>query len=497
MEYEKKSLIILFCTLLLIPFSIYLTLFSPQELAYYKNGWITLWGGSKNDSFLDCEIDQASKTIFAAGSSFSNDKNLYHISKGNEDGIIVAYSLTGKFLWKKSFGGSYVDTFRRILLTKHQELFVLGISSSVDHDVKYLSKGNDDSFILKFKLKGNLQWQKCIGGSNFDCINDIVESKDTIVCVGYTFSNDGDFVNKNRGTADAFIVSLRKSDGHINWLNTFGGSSYDEYKKVLVTKDGYVVIGITGSQDKDMKGYSKGKWDGIIAKYSFDGKLNWIKVWGKDGSDYINDACITQTNEIVIAGCSEEIKSGSLDGFIALLDSKGKLKWSSYLRGSGEDVLLKVTEISKGKFIVGGISNSPDGNFKGRNFGNNDIILVSYDRQGNLIWINNIGGSNDEKFVSIEKYNNKILLCGVSNSNDYHLYRKNKGKNDILLALISEEGQLEKVETFGGENDEVLYAISISGSQIVMVGNSNSKKGIFRRISKGLSDAFLVCLLKF
>jgi hypothetical protein len=497
LKYEKKSLIILICTLLLILFGVYLILSSPRELTNSKNGWTILWGGSKNDNFLDCKVDQTSKAIFAVGSSSSYDKNLSRISKGNEDGVAVAYSFAGKLLWKKVFGGSYVDTFGRILLTKSQELFVIGISSSIDHDMKYLSKGNDDSFILKFNLKGNLLWQKSIGGSNFDCINDIVDSKDTIVCVGYTFSNDGDFANKNRGTADAFIVSLRKSDGHINWLNTFGGSSYDEYKKVLTTKDGYVVIGITGSQDKDVKGYSKGKWDGIIAKYSFNGKLNWVKVWGKDGSDYINDAYITQDNEIIIAGCSEEIKSGSLDGFIALLDSKGKLKWSSYLRGSGEDVFLKVTEISRGKFIVGGISNSSDGNLKGKNFGNNDIILVSYDRQGNLIWINNIGGSNDEKFVSIEKYNNKILVCGVSNSNDHYLYRKNKGKSDILLALISEEGQLEKIETFGGENDEALNAISISSSQIVMVGNSNSKKGIFRRISKGLSDALLVNLSKF
>src|SRR5215467_5821792 len=88
-----------------------------------------------------------------------------------------------------------------------------------------------------------IQWQKSLGGSNGDVGYSVQQTKDGgYVVAGYSNSNDGN-VSGNHGNMDYWIVKLTKK-GDIQWQKSLGGSSNEFGYFVQQTSDsGYIVAG--------------------------------------------------------------------------------------------------------------------------------------------------------------------------------------------------------------------------------------------------------------
>ncbi|MDR2522627.1 MAG: hypothetical protein LBC93_02845, partial [Synergistaceae bacterium] len=109
------------------------------------------------------------------------------------------------------------------------------------------------SLALAFAAEAEtVEWQKCLGGSDWDEVNSIQQTSDGgYIVAGYTYSNDGD-VAGNHGLGDAWVVKLNTS-GDILWQKCLGGSCRDEANSIQQTSDGgYIVAGCTGSNDSDV-----------------------------------------------------------------------------------------------------------------------------------------------------------------------------------------------------------------------------------------------------
>ena len=96
-------------------------------------------------------------------------------------------------------------------------IFVIaGESQSNDGDVSG-NHGESDYWILSLNNTGNIDWQKCFGGTLIDGLTAIKEiSNDGFILAGYSNSNDGD-VSGNKGNYDAWIVKLSNANGLVDF----------------------------------------------------------------------------------------------------------------------------------------------------------------------------------------------------------------------------------------------------------------------------------------
>jgi hypothetical protein len=223
-------------------------------------------------------------------------------------------------------------------------------------------------------------WQKILGGSSDDYAFSIQQTPDGgYIVAGYTESNDGD-VKGNHENGDFWIVKLDK-DGNIEWQKTLGGSNWDWAFSVQQTPDGgYIVAGFTWSNDGDVSG-NHGSLDAWIVKLDKDGNIEWQKTLGGSGNDWATSVQQTTDGGYIVAGGTYSTDGvirgnhGSLDAWVVKLDGNGNMQWQKALGGSGSDSAWSVQQTTDGGYIVAGFTKSNDGDVTG-NHGSADFWVV-------------------------------------------------------------------------------------------------------------------------
>jgi hypothetical protein len=246
----------------------------------------------------------------AAGSSFSNDGDV----SGNHGGFdcwVVKLNNEGTIVWQKSLGGLSNDEAESIQQTNDGGFILAGHSDSNDGDVSG-NHGGPDYWVVKLSSIGTIEWQKSLGGSGSDQAKSVQQTNDGgYIVAGYTSSNDGD-VSVNYGYLDFWVVKLN-SLGTIEWQKTLGGSDFDLAQSIQQTNDGeYIVAGYSYSNDVDVQS-SQGNQDFWVVKLSSIGTIEWEKSLG--GSGLENASSIQQTNEggFIVAGSSNS-NDGDVSG---------------------------------------------------------------------------------------------------------------------------------------------------------------------------------------
>src|SRR6185295_6310511 len=167
--------------------------------------------------------------------------------------------------WEKCFGGSEFEKAWSIQQTQDGGYIFAGLASSTDGDVTG-NHGEVDYWIVKIDANGNIEWQKCYGGSGQEQAQSIEQTTDGgFIIGGISNSTDGD-VSNNHGLFDYWIIRLDQS-GNLIWGKSFGGSKnegvdsnlawiFGEYPvSVKQTSDGgFIVGGASYSNNGDASG---------------------------------------------------------------------------------------------------------------------------------------------------------------------------------------------------------------------------------------------------
>jgi type IX secretion system substrate protein len=216
---------------------------------------------------------------------------------------------------------------------------------------------------LKLDSVGNLEWQKCLGGTNDDRAYSIRQTKDGgYIVAGNTASFDGD-VSGFHGYVDSWIVKL-DSSGNIDWEKSLGGTNFDDAKSITQTiEGGYIVAGFTKSEDGDVS-ENKGYFDYWIVKLDILGNITWEKSLGGGDVDYAQSISQTFDGGYIIAGYTESRDvdvSGNHDYWVVKL-SPDK---SSLIQADTSDALFsivapeaKAMAVDMGEVLVGEIRDS-------------------------------------------------------------------------------------------------------------------------------------------
>jgi hypothetical protein len=162
--------------------------------------------------------------------------------------------------------------------------------------------GNYDFWLVKTDSNGTVMWNQAFGGVESDKAYALAASKDGYVVVGETHSNQ-------EANADAFAAKT-DLNGRLIWKTTYGGADFDVANAVTTTGDGgYLVVGSTFS-------YGKGQRDFWFFEIDDSGNVVWSRTYGREGFEEAYAAVEVGDNEFVISGWTNSIGAGSYDFYV-------------------------------------------------------------------------------------------------------------------------------------------------------------------------------------
>jgi hypothetical protein len=351
-------------------------------------------------------------------------------------------------LWEKSYGGKHADFLFDAIPTPDYGFILAGSSLSKKTGTKTEdNRGDLDYWVWKMDEKGELDWQKTMGGSGQDMLQHVLLTNDGgFLLAGYSESDEGlDKKDKTRGQSDFWIIKLN-AKGNEEWQKTYGGLGQDELKGIVRTKDGGFVLGGSSSSEaspnpseggetttkNEKKTPNYGGMDYWVIKIDNKGELVWQNTFGGIYNDDLRSLVATKDGGYLLGGSSNSPASfnsskggalignkteknvGHFDYWIVKIDEKGQLQWQKTFGGTGDDELVALCETNDGNFILGGNSNSEsDGDKKSSNDSGTDfwILKIAKDTQ-EIVWQETYNIAKTDILTSLVENDDKTLLLG-------------------------------------------------------------------------------------
>ncbi|MBS1600425.1 MAG: gliding motility-associated C-terminal domain-containing protein [Bacteroidetes bacterium] len=364
--------------------------------------------------------------------------------------------------WQKCYGGSGGDYAWSVEVTPDGGYILAGYNGSNDGDITGWH-GTWDFWVIKIDAAGNIQWQKSLGGSNWDFGHVIHQTADGGYIVGgSSVSIDGDIVG-NKGAMDYWVVKLDKN-GNIQWRRNYGGSLNDYLYGLQITSDGgYLLAGLTESNDGDVSG-NHGKRDFWVLKIDATGNIQWQKCYGGSEDEEAYSLAVAADGGYVVAGYTMSNDGdvngnhGAGDCWLIKLNSAGVLQWQKCFGSSAYDQAWSVQKTTDGGFIFAGFTSGNDGNVSGSH-GDADDWVVKLDAAGNIQWQKCYGGSFNEQAYAIELTpDGGYVIAGFAESLDGQV-TCHVEYHDYWVVKINSTGDLEWEKIMGGNNTDEAYAV--------------------------------------
>ncbi|HLO73034.1 MAG TPA: T9SS type A sorting domain-containing protein [Flavobacterium sp.] len=373
--------------------------------------WQKSFGGNGVDLLQSVRITTDGGFILAGTSSSNLSADKKEACKGQEDFWIIKLDAKGGEIWQRTIGGSGQEKLLSIAQTKDGGYILGGTSSSntSEPDEKGIvdkygksedSRGSLDYWVVKLDPKGEIEWQKTLGGKYVDELKSIEQTLDEgYILGGYSNSPEsGDKAQGNYGLGDYWIVKLDK-EGNQLWQQTLGGDKDDNLFTLSQTKDGGFILGgnsnsgATNSKSKT----NKNGTDFWVLKLDKIGTIEWQETYNYGKLDVLTSIVENQDDTYLIGGYAQSeaknkgqtvkgigskiTKEGKdkegINDYIALkIKATGEEIWTQTVGSKGDEVLKRLFETRDGGYILAGTSKGQISRDKNSNIGGSDFWIV-------------------------------------------------------------------------------------------------------------------------
>ena len=436
-----------------------------------KTKWRKVIGGLTDD-FAHSIVEMRDGTYLIAGNSSSKDGDVGQ-TKGNADIWLAklresADQRSADLVWSRTFGGSEYEIpglGASMVTTQDGGVILTGTTESNDHDFNDKNNGGYDFFVIKVAAEDLKSRSDQLvhtaresnhgvpGGSKdsrkFRRIHGPVK-KELKGLKGHTPPSKVDSSN-----------SKHQSPG-IEWQRTFGGTNLDrplDAPQALTKKrgGGFAFIGSTNSNDGTMSGLtSHGDQDIFVTSLDKNGNTLWQRKFGGPGRDtgaaiaQVNDPKNPKDNGLAFVGwvtaaggdvkkyykSSSKLGRPKPDYWVVKLGDTGEIQWQRTLGGTGSDEATSIAATADGGFIVGGNSQSKDGDVNDHLCAR-DYWIVKLDRHGNVQWTKSLGGSSNDYLIEIiATKDGGYVTTGRTESEDGDV-GKNHGSYDFWVVKLA------------------------------------------------------------
>lgn len=331
--------------------------------------WASNYGGSSEDFARSVVATEDGYAI--CGSTFSSDNDLTS-NNGSRDIWVVKINMTGEIEWQKNFGGDTVEFSNDIIHTSDGGFLVQGHTKSSNMDVS-ANYGGYDVWLLKLDANGNIEWEKNYGGTLDDFSAASLEIEDGYIIGSYTYSNDEDVSGNHIDTttqADYWIFRIDFS-GNIIWQKCLGGTKAELLNDIILTDDNLLVaVGTSRSEDGDLSGHygAPSRTDVWLVKLDLDGVLLSQKHFGGSNNDAAYGITEDEDGGFVVTGESNSTDidltlhygTTTLDVWTFKTDPDLNLVWQTTSGGSQDDAGRAIIALGDTLYVGFGYTKSID-----------------------------------------------------------------------------------------------------------------------------------------
>ena len=271
---------------------------------------------------------------------------------------------------------------------------------------------------------------------------------------------------------------------------------------MITTSDGgYIMVGETLYTDTNFTVHHGSFMDADIGVLKLDslGKKVWSQTIGGTGDERCWAVVAGSNNSCYIIGStpSDDFDctgnhggtSGSSDVYLARLDMNGDLLWHKDLWGTGDDGGKCGWQDGNGGVIIGGSTNSHDGEVTHYVGG---VLVLDVDSSGNIAWNSSYGNASNESPNAICKaMDGSIWIAGESGPKGGQIDTA-YGNTDAWFVHTDNAGNFINAKVLGSRQQDEGYMIyPLSNGNIIAGGYYDTAGGAFPIISWGSGDAFI------
>jgi len=208
--------------------------------------WAKTIGGPGNE--IISKIIQDNNEFIIIGSSNSKIQG-----KGLPDIYLSRIDNIGNIIMERYYGTKNSENGYDIIKSKNDNIYyILGNSENLDNLT--------DIYLIKINSKGDIIWDKKIGGKGLDTGISMIENENKeLILIGTTES-------KGKGMSDIIVLKIDEN-GRLIWESTFGGAKDEYCSNILKSfKNDYLIIGWTAS-------FGKGDYDIILINVDENGNI--------------------------------------------------------------------------------------------------------------------------------------------------------------------------------------------------------------------------------
>ena len=330
--------------------------------------------------------------------------------------LVVAFLLVGsghagpdaqRLVYGTYFGGRDKECSTGIAVGHSGDAYIVGRTPSPDFPVTpgafstKTSVNNNDwaGFVSRISPHGNrLVYSSFIGGNFRSSANAIaVDSQGRAFVAGSTCSSvfpttktavlRAPLGSRKVDACDGFLAGLSADGSQLEYATYLGGSAEDSATAIALRPSGDVIYvgGYTSSSDfpvtpSAFQNKLEGATNGFFLAIDIQsGRLIYSTYLGGTGNDRVTGIAVDANERVYVSGVTDSVtwpklrlarigKLGKTDGFVARFDMKGRVApFGIRIGGAGEESLDAISLDSAGDIYVVGCTNSTNFPVKGIN----------------------------------------------------------------------------------------------------------------------------------
>ena len=253
---------------------------------------------------------------------------------GSQEAWVMKLKPDGEIEWQNTYGrAEHYDSALSIRSTADGGFILLGRTQS------YTFGSEQGAWVLKLAGNGEIEWQKFLGGSEYDMLFSVEQTTDG----GYVLAGGTYSYSDVPWFSEVWLVKMFPN-GDIDWEKTYGGIYNDVAYSVKQSSDGGYVLACWTSFDYG---------DVWVLKTDSHGNLDWQKRYGGAWEDVPTALQQTSDGGFVISGYTSSFRSGDYDGWVLKLSDNGRIEWQKTFGGNGIDGFNDIEETATGYAATG------------------------------------------------------------------------------------------------------------------------------------------------